>query len=57
MVRHAGMSAPSPSYDMIRQQAGTSARRHINGTAHIKNKLTLNHAGLAGVTTCATYIP
>ena len=51
------MSAPSPSYYMIAQQAGTSAHRHINGTGHIKNKLTLNHAGLAGVTTCATYIP
>ena len=51
------MSAPSSSYYMIAQQASTSARQHINGTGHIKNKLTLNHAGLAGVTTCATYIP
>ena len=51
------MLAPSPSYYMIAQQAGTLACRHINGTGHIKNKLTLNHAGLAGVTTCATYIP
>ena len=60
MVSHAGMSAPSLSYYMLGQQTGTSAmsvRRHMNGTVHMKNKLTLNHAGLAGVPTCRTYIP
>ena len=59
------MSAPSLSYYMLGQQTGvsarrhvtTSARRHMNGTVHMKNKLTLNHAGLAGVPTCGTYIP
>ena len=67
------MSAPSLSYYMLGQQTGVSARRrigtsarrhvsmsarrHMNGTVHMKNKLTLNHAGLAGVPTCGTYIP